>query len=864
MGGIAHSLAEIWRGLSWRGLLRFSPGKTAPREVFQRFRAVLDSNNRALELIADLGEKGSGDFIFDQRYIEQALADLHDTITGSVDALNGLCGNRFPELAPIVSRLAQSLEETMSGREERLGPLVQGLETITPDAWGRVGGKAGHLAELRRIGEIVVPDGFVITTRAFHDLLDMADLRKEYETFRTSTDEEVVERCRATLARGVTNAAPPPDLLSGIAAALRRMPRDESGEKLTLAVRSSAPEEDQEYSFAGQFQSILNVAPAAEAVFAAYRRVAASLFDRTAVYYYDRMFPGDRDPVMAACCQRMVYSAVSGVAYTLDPARPLAENMVVAGAWGLGSPVVAGKIATDYFVLSKSLPSAILEERIADKATGLYFQPGVGHRFVDLPRARRRQPCLQGSQLRQLAEQLVGLENRFRRPLDVEWTFDAAGQLFILQARPLRIPVSGQERRQLAEGLNRHELIAAGLGKVAQQGVGCGVVYPVRSSRDLDDFPVNGVLISRRDSSRFVKVMDRAAAILTETGTPVSHMATLCRELRVPCLVGVAGILDKLRPGEEITVDAVDGRIYRGRVAELLAYRAGSGMQLAVSREFRLLRRLLKKISLLNLVDPLLDNFTVTACRTYHDVLRFVHEKAVRELVELGRDEKGLLRDNIACHLHLPVPVGVIVIDIGGGLVPGTPPDRVDFQAVLSEPFRAILRGMLFPEVWHLASMPVGIRDLMSSMLSAPAASLDGSYTGHNIAIIGANYVNLCFRLGYHFNIIDAYCSDKERDNHIYFRFLGGASDLAKRSRRAMLIEKILVEFDFRIKTRGDLVIARHGNLIRADMERILDILGRLVGFTRQLDVRLDSEGMVDYYAEAFLMGNYGVLASRG
>jgi pyruvate,water dikinase len=148
-------------------------------------------------------------------------------------------------------------------------------------------------------------------------------------------------------------------------------------------------------------------------------------------------------------------------------------------------------------------------------------------------------------------------------------------------------------------------------------------------------------------------------------------------------------------------------------------------------------------------------------------------------------------------------------------------------------------------------------------MLSAPIAAIEGSYTGHNIAIIGENYVNLCFRLGYHFNIIDAYCSDKERDNHIYFRFLGGASDISKRTRRAMLIEKILIEFDFRIKIRGDMVIARHSNLIKDDMIRILDILGRLVGFTRQLDVKLDSDEVVDYYAEAFLMGHYEIVANR-
>ena len=201
-----------------------------------------------------------------------------------------------------------------------------------------------------------------------------------------------------------------------------------------------------------------------------------------------------------------------------------------------------------------------------------------------------------------------------------------------------------------------------------------------------------------------------------------------------------------------------------------------------------------------------------------------------------------------------------MVIDIGDGLAAGTPEGDVPFDAVTSLPFRAIVQGMLTPGVWHRTAMPVGIRDLMSSMLSAPPDVLDGHYTGHNIAVVGRNYVNLCFRFGYHFNIIDAYCGEVERENHIYFRFLGGATDLTKRSRRARLIAEILTGLEFSVRTKGDLVIARAGNMAQKEMEQTLDSLGRLVGFTRQLDVRLDSEAALGHYFKAFLRRDYGVV----
>ncbi len=250
-------------------------------------------------------------------------------------------------------------------------------------------------------------------------------------------------------------------------------------------------------------------------------------------------------------------------------------------------------------------------------------------------------------------------------------------------------------------------------------------------------------------------------------------------------------------------------------------------------------------------------------CRTYHDLLRYIHETAVITLVNLGKDERSLLRHHLTRSLELPVPAGIMLIDIGGGLSENAPANQVPFAAITSIPFRAILQGMLYPGVWHQAPMAVGFHDMMSSMLSVPGDALDGQYSGHNLAVVSRNYVNLCFRFGYHFNIIDAHCDEVERNNHIYFRFLGGATDLTKRSRRARLISDILTAFDFNVRTKGDLVIARAGNMVQSEMERSLDILGRLVGFTRQLDVRLDSEERVDYYVEAFLMGNYDAVSGE-
>jgi pyruvate,water dikinase len=130
--------------------------------------------------------------------------------------------------------------------------------------------------------------------------------------------------------------------------------------------------------------------------------------------------------------------------------------------------------------------------------------------------------------------------------------------------------------------------------------------------------------------------------------------------------------------------------------------------------------------------------------------------------------------------------------------------------------------------------------------------------TGSNLAVVTREYVNLTLKFGYHFTVLDCYCSETARNNHIYFRFAGGATDMVKRSRRISFIAAVLREYGFNLRTKGDFLIARLSNLKRDEMEVILDDLGRLMAFTRQLDAMMHDDGAVDRYARDFLEEKYG------
>jgi pyruvate,water dikinase len=161
---------------------------------------------------------------------------------------------------------------------------------------------------------------------------------------------------------------------------------------------------------------------------------------------------------------------------------------------------------------------------------------------------------------------------------------------------------------------------------------------------------------------------------------------------------------------------------------------------------------------------------------------------------------------------------------------------------------------MAEPGMWATEPMSVDFGSFMSSLTRTFSATMAGPrYLGLNLAVISREYINLSLRLGYHFNIIDSYISENPNDNYAYFRFLGGVTDITRRSRRVKFIAEVLGRYDFRVDVRGDLVVARIKKLPAQDILGKMRILGRLVAFTRQLDVKMISDEHMSKYMEDFL-----------
>ncbi|MET0496241.1 MAG: PEP/pyruvate-binding domain-containing protein, partial [Actinoplanes sp.] len=170
-----------------------------------------------------------------------------------------------------------------------------------------------------------------------------------------------------------------------------------------VAVRSSATAEDlPDASFAGLHDTFLGVSGVVE-LRDAVRRCRESVRSERVVAY--REANGIPESRMAVVVQRMVDPVVAGVLYTANPVTGRRTEMVVDAAPGLGTAVVDGSVVPDHYVLG---------------AEGV---PEGG--------------CLGSAQLAELREAGHRLRKIFGAPQDVEWAFDGAGVLWILQSRPI-------------------------------------------------------------------------------------------------------------------------------------------------------------------------------------------------------------------------------------------------------------------------------------------------------------------------------------------------------------------------------------------------------------------------------------------
>lgn len=99
------------------------------------------------------------------------------------------------------------------------------------------------------------------------------------------------------------------------------------------------------------------------------------------------------------------------------------------------------------------------------------------------------------------------------------------------------------------------------VGLPGSPGMASGAVYRVLSQDDFALFPPGAVLVARTTNPAWTPLFYRAVAVVTESGGPLSHGAVTAREIGLPAVMSVRGVLDLFKNGDVVSVDGTLGRV---------------------------------------------------------------------------------------------------------------------------------------------------------------------------------------------------------------------------------------------------------------------------------------------------------------
>ncbi|MGW0479706.1 PEP/pyruvate-binding domain-containing protein [Nonomuraea sp. NPDC003214] len=276
-----------------------------------------------------------------------------------------------------------------------------------------VGGKGANLGELTRAG-LPVPPGWVLTTRAYRQAAAAAGL----DGVIAAGGDGLAEKARSRL----LETPVPPEVAEAVLAAYTP--------GRAVAVRSSATAEDLPFaSFAGQQDTYLNVV-GEQALLDAVRRCWASLWTDRAVAYRESNGIDHAAVSLAVVVQDMVDARVAGVMFTANPVTGRRHEAVIDASPGLGEAVVSGAVNPDRFVVRGDA----VERHAGDKRVAIRALPGGGTERVE---TGHEGLCLTDAEVRELAALGARVEEHYGAPQDTEWAIDAAGRIWLTQARPI-------------------------------------------------------------------------------------------------------------------------------------------------------------------------------------------------------------------------------------------------------------------------------------------------------------------------------------------------------------------------------------------------------------------------------------------
>jgi len=451
-------------------------------------------------------------------------------------------------------------------KQNKQNKYILWFKEIDKDDVPLVGGKGANLGEMTNFLGNFVPNGFVVTSKAYFDFIAHNQLdRKIKEILETTNVHQPTELNNASekIKDLIIKSEIPTKIAKEIVRGYFKLGGFFGLKQALVAIRSSATAEDlPDASFAGQQETFLNIRGEANVVNHV-RRAWASLFTPRAIFYrqekgFDHLKVG-----LAAVVQKMVQSEISGVMFTIDPVTNQKNKIVIEAIWGLGEYIVQGIVTPDHYEVEKENYRITKTSTTSQKFQLIKVRGKTIKTLV--PKNKQKLQKLNSGQIVALAKIGEKIHQHYYFPQDIEWAYEK-GNFYIVQTRPVTT-IKSKIKNQKSKLEVKGELILAGDG--ASPGVGEGKVVIIKKAKEIGKVKKGNVLVTTMTSPDFVPAMKRAAAIITDKGGQTSHAAIVSRELGVPCVVGTKIATKILKNGEHVVVDGKEGKIWLGKLKKL-------------------------------------------------------------------------------------------------------------------------------------------------------------------------------------------------------------------------------------------------------------------------------------------------------
>ncbi|MFA6096587.1 MAG: PEP/pyruvate-binding domain-containing protein [Candidatus Paceibacterota bacterium] len=264
------------------------------------------------------------------------------------------------------------------------------------------GNKAANLSEI--YSHFNVPDGFVIDSEYFRKLNGFERIGSIVREINKANASEIakLEEHYNVLKNEFSNIE------------FSRKLADELGlfyEKLAsrlVAARSSSSSEDSaKASFAGQFDSYINIGDINNLEYAIKSCWASFYSPRSVVYRKENRIKND-SANMAILVQKMIEAKYSGIAFSKDIMNDNAMSIEVIP--GTCEKLASGEVSPNVYIIERESMSVLKVNANFDFDDNLVTG---------------------------LATEVLKLENYFKAPQDVEWCIDNENKIWIIQTRPI-------------------------------------------------------------------------------------------------------------------------------------------------------------------------------------------------------------------------------------------------------------------------------------------------------------------------------------------------------------------------------------------------------------------------------------------